>query len=230
MAQAAADFLADLPEAPRTLAVSWGKTMSEVAHAIAPSWSDGTTVVQANGGLSLPGPVGDPASVITRLARQARGSTVLLTAPAIVESADLARALRREKTIAAVLDQARQADVLMFSLGALSHESVLVTSGCLLPRDERILAERGAVGDAVGRFFNAQGVAVSDDLEERSIGLDLDDVINSRLAVAVATGPEKWPVAEACVRRGLCDVLVTDEATAVHLQERLGSGSQKELS
>ena len=220
VAQAAAEYLADLPTPPRVLAVSWGRTMRDLANAIPPSWAQAVTVVQANGGLSRPGP-GDPAAIITTLARQSRGSTVFLPAPAIVDSPKLAQALLREPSIAEVTNLARSADVLLFSLGAISHESVLVKSGCLLPRDVEMLQQRGAVGDAVGRFIDANGEAISPELEDRSIGLSLRDVLDAKLAIAVASGEEKYAVAEACVRRGLCDVLVTDEATAIHLGRRL---------
>ena len=220
VAQAAAEYLSDLPIAPRTLAVSWGQTMSDLAQAIPPSWAKSVTVVQANGGLSRPGP-GDPAAIITSLARQSRGSTVFLPAPAIVESPVLAAALLREPSIAAVTSLARQADVLLFSLGAVSYESVLVKSGCLLPSDVAMLLARGAVGDAVGRFIGPDGTAISPELEERSVGLTLADVKNAKLAIAVSAGREKHQVAEACVREGLCAVLVTDEDTAIHLGRRL---------
>lgn len=220
VAQAAAEYLADLPVAPRTLAVSWGQTMSDLARAIPPSWAQNVTVVQANGGLSRPGP-GDPAAIITSLARQSRGSTVFLPAPAIVESPVLAQALLREPSIAEVTSVARDADVLLFSLGAVSHESVLVKSGCLLPGDVEMLLERGAVGDVVGRFIGPDGTPISPELEARSVGLTLVDVKNAKLAVAVAAGEQKHRVAEACLRRGLCHVLVTDEDTAAHLTRRL---------
>lgn len=225
VARAAAEYLADLPTKPRTLAVSWGRTMSDLANAVPPSWADAVTVVQANGGLTRPGP-GDPAAIITSLARQSRGSTVFLPAPAIVDSPRLAAALRREPSIAEVLQLARSADVLLFSLGAISHDSVLVKSGNLKPADERLLRDRGAVGDAVGRFLDRAGHPVSPELEERSIGLDLSDLLNAKLAVAVASGETKFAVAEACVRRGLCRVLVTDEHTATYLIRHLADPNQ----
>lgn len=220
VAQAAAEYLADLATPPRTLAVSWGQTMSDLARAIPPSWAEEVTVVQANGGLSRPGP-GDPAAIITTLARQTRGTTVFLPAPAVVESPELAAALLREPSIAEVTGLARGADVLLFSLGAVSHESVLVKSGCLSHADVDHLVAEGAVGDAVGRFIGPDGTVVCPHIDARSVGLTLDDVVGAKLAIAVAAGVEKHRVAEACVRRALCDVLVTDEETATQLARRL---------
>lgn len=220
VARAAGDFLADLSPSPRTVAVSWGWTMSELARAIPPDWAPGPVVVQANGGLSRPGP-GDPASIISSLARQGRGSSVFLPAPAIVDSPRLAEALRREPSIAEVMTLARSADVLVYSLGHVHHGSVLVRSGCLREQDEAMLTRRGAVGDVVGRFINRDGQPVSEELQARSIGLDLADVAGAEMSIAVAAGEEKHAVAEACVRHGLCRVLVCDSTMAVHLIQQL---------
>ena len=81
-------------------------------------------------------------------------------------------------------------------------------------------------GLAEGRFLDNAGNPVSPELEERSIGLDLADVLSARLAVAVASGEAKFAVAEACVRRGLCHVLVTDELTAAYLIRHLAAPDQ----
>ncbi|WP_305956295.1 sugar-binding domain-containing protein, partial [Xanthomonas oryzae] len=53
VAQAAADCLTALRPVPRTLGVSWGKTLRAVAEALPDGWANGVTVVQLNGGVSL---------------------------------------------------------------------------------------------------------------------------------------------------------------------------------
>ncbi|WP_258566825.1 sugar-binding domain-containing protein [Microbacterium sp. Se5.02b] len=49
VAQAAADFLTALRPVPRTLGVSWGRTLRAVAEALPDGWANGVTVVQLNG-------------------------------------------------------------------------------------------------------------------------------------------------------------------------------------
>src|SRR5699024_8843816 len=116
VAAAAGELLADLRPTPGTLAVSWGRTMTEVARQVPPSWAEQTVVVQANGGLSQHGADG-PGGVVAELARQARGTAVFLQAPAVVGSRSLATTLMADSAVRRVLDRARAADVLMFSLG-----------------------------------------------------------------------------------------------------------------
>lgn len=216
VARAAADFLADLRPSPKTLAISWGRTMAALAEAIPPGWSNQVTVVQANGGVSHPSE-GAPTTVIDLLAQQSRGKPVFLPVPALVTSAMLAKALAEEDQVRTVLQMARGADVLVFSCGALASDSVLVKSGCVQAGEIAEIKAKGCVGDVVGRYVDADGYPVSKDLEDRAIGLSLQDVIEAKLSIAVAAGAKKFQIAEAVVRRGLCDVLITDQQTAAYL-------------
>lgn len=220
VAEAAGELLADLRPSPATLAVSWGRTMNDLVAHVPPSWAEGTVVVQANGGLSQPG-TSNPATVVTELARQARGTGIFLQAPTIVDSATLAATLTQDGSVRRVLDRARAADVLLFSLGEPVETSVLVENGYISADDVARLASRGAVGDILGRFIDPDGVPADADLDARTIGLTLDDVRRSPMAIAVAAGTNKTTVALAAVTRGLCDVLVTDEDVAEGLLHNL---------
>ncbi|MEL4503404.1 sugar-binding domain-containing protein [Luteococcus sp. H138] len=216
VAGAAADALADLSPGPRIVAASWGYTMTALAEQVPSMWTERATVVQANGGLSHPG-WGDPASVITRLARQSNGTPVFLPAPAIIDSLALAPALRREPAIRGVLELARTAEAIVFSLGAATRESVLVQSGCLTAQQIDRLRERGAVGDVLARFLNCHGEPVDEDLQSRTIGLDLADIRAIPISIGVCAGPEKVAIARATLNQKICTVLVTDQRTATTL-------------
>lgn len=218
VAQAAGEYLADHGPALRTVAVSWGRTMGRVADQIPSDWATRPTLVQANGGLSRPGP-GSVAGVVGAMASRARGVPVFLPAPAIVESASLAEALGAEPVLRDVLDLARGADALVYSVGPAARDSVLVTSGFLDAAAIDEMVTRGCVGDVLGRFLDADGVPVDPALDARTIGLDLDDIRNATRSVAIAAGPGKAKAARTVARHGLCDVLITDEETASILIE-----------
>lgn len=215
VAAAAGDYLADRAETPRTVAVSWGRTIADVAAQVPPSWADRPTIVQANGGLSRPG--GADPSALAELARQAQGSALFLQAPAVVDTPGLARALTGNGSTRRVLDVARSADVLLYSPGERDAASVLVESGHLTAEEVAELAARGAVGDVLSRFLGTDGRPVDPDLDARTIGLDLDDVRRIALPVAVAAGASKVPATRVAVEHGLCRALITDEEIASQL-------------
>ena len=75
------------------------------------------------------------------------------------------------------------------------------------------------VGDVVGRFIDANGNIVDPGLDERTMGLSLEQLRAAANAIFVVSGEAKHPVARAVVTSGLCTVIVTDEATALALLE-----------
>ena len=219
-AQAAADYLATLRPVPRTLGISWGRTLDDVSRHLEDGWASGVDVVQINGGVSLNRRAGTAASTAVAIAQKAGGHATLLPSPAILERLETKRAIESDRAVAAVLDLASSADAYLFSAGAADASSVLVDSGYLTPDDVAGLVRRGAVGDVVGRYVDAAGAIVDERLDERTIGLPLESLRAAGLSIAVIAGAAKHAVADAVVSSGLCTVLVTDEETATHLIEK----------
>jgi deoxyribonucleoside regulator len=219
-AQAAADYLATLRPVPRTLGISWGRTLDDVSRHLEDGWASGVDVVQINGGVSLNRRAGTAASTAVAIAQKAGGHATLLPSPAILERLETKRAIESDRAVAAVLDLASSADAYLFSAGSADASSVLVDSGYLTPDDVAGLVRRGAVGDVVGRYVDAAGAIVDERLDERTIGLPLESLRAAGLSIAVIAGAAKHAVADAVVSSGLCTVLVTDEETATHLIEK----------
>ena len=65
---------------------------------------------------------------------------------------------------------------------------------------------RGAVGDIALRFFDNYGQAIQTDVDERVIGINLDQLAQVKRVVGVAGGPEKKEAILGALRGGLVDV------------------------
>jgi deoxyribonucleoside regulator len=219
VAQAAADYLAALRPVPRTLGISWGRTLSAVADRLRDGWATAVTVVQINGGVSLNRRAGTAATTAALIAEKASGHAVLLPSPAILERIETRLAIEADRTVAGVLELATTASAYLYSAGVVDESSVLVDSGYLTPADVAELVRKGAVGDVVGRYIDANGNTVDPALDERTVGLGLDQLRSADTAIFVVAGESKHDVARAVVTSGLCTVLVTDEATAQTLLE-----------
>jgi deoxyribonucleoside regulator len=213
-AQAAADYLAGLRPIPRTLGISWGRTLHEVSLHLKQGWAPGVNVVQINGGVSLSKRTGTAATTAVTIAQKAFGSATLLPSPAILERLETKQAIESDRAVAAVLEQAAGASAYLYSAGQADEHSALVDSGYLTPGQVADLVQKGAVGDIVGRYIDSNGDIVDPDLNERTIGIELSQLRSAHAAIAVIAGPSKHAVAKAIVRSGLCTVLVTDEDTA----------------
>jgi deoxyribonucleoside regulator len=219
VAQAAADYLSGLRPVPRTLGVSWGRTLNEIADRLPTGWATGVNVVQINGGVSLNRRPGTAATMAATIAQRAGGQAVLLPSPAILERIETKRAIEADRTVADVLALAGSASAYLYSAGVADGTSVLVESGYLTRSDIDELVRKGAVGDVVGRYIDANGHIVDPGLDERTVGLGLDELRAASISIFVVAGASKHDVARAIVMSGLCTVLVSDEGTANALLE-----------
>lgn len=219
VAAAAARYLADLSPPPRTLGVSWGRTLDAVAAQIQPGWTRGVHVVQVNGGLSRTRRATSASDMASRLAHHGGGTVTPLSVPAIVEKDATREALEGDRSVAGVLELARHCGAFLFSPGALAHDSVLVESGYLSSADVDGIAAAGGVGDVVGRFIDGEGGVVRDELDRRTLGVTLSDLRAGPWSIAVVAGAAKHRVCRAVVASRICNVLITDHHTAAHLLE-----------
>ena len=211
--QAAADYLAQLQ--PRTLGVSWGRTLDAIAERLPVGWASGVRVVQINGAMSSNG----RSDVTATIAARGGGTAVQLASPAILERLETKRAIEADRSVADVLTLAATASAYLYSAGVADASSVLVDSGYLTAADVDALVRRGAVGDVVGRYIDSVGNIVDPDLDARTVGLGLDQLRAAHTAIFAVAGEAKHGVARAVVTSGLCTVLVSDESTARALLE-----------
>jgi deoxyribonucleoside regulator len=223
VAQAAARMLAGLGKVP-LIGVSWGRTMSAVAHRLPPFWNEGVEVVLLNGAMNIRSPSTRTNNTAELFARSANGTATLLPVPAILGHAATRVALEQDPTIASVLELARRAPVICFGLGTISPDSVLVQSGFVTEGETAALKAKGAVGDILSRYVDAHGNIVDAAIDARTIGLDLRFCRERKFSIGVAAGKSKQAITLACLRAEYINVLVTDEQTARFLLDETHHG------
>ena len=150
--------------------------------------------------------------------------------PAILERRDTRRALEADRTVATVLNLAAGASAYLFSAGQANENSALVHSGSLSAEQIEVLVTRGAVGDVVGRYIDKTGAIVDAELDDRTLGIRLEQLRRASIAIAVIAGPAKHEIARAVVRSALATALITDEDTARALLAPPGAGLNSELA
>ncbi|WP_309085652.1 sugar-binding transcriptional regulator [Chelativorans sp.] len=223
VAQAASRYIVGLKPHVSLMGVSWGRTMSAVARFLPVNWSPGLHVVLVNGATNIRSTSSRAIAVAEEFAQSASGMATLLPVPAIVGKKSTREVLEQDPIIERVLRLAEEADVACFSMGGISHESVLVTSGYIEPEHIDRLRAEGAVGDILGRFVDASGAIVDPELDGRTIGLRLDLLKKKSRAIGIVSGREKHEVTRAALKAGYLSVLITDEASArAALEDRNG--------
>lgn len=224
LAPAAAECLVRSLSGQEVVGTAWGRTIRAMVDALpSRTWPD-MMIVQLNGGL---GPVGDlehSTDLARRMAQKLSAQLRLLPAPGIVSTRSASQALRSDAQIAGTLALAAKADVAIVGLGVPTPDSVLLRDGTIVSQEDlRQLQESGAVGDVGLRFVDAHGAPLDLEINERIIGLSLEQIKRIPRVIGVAGGEEKHEIILAALRGEILDVLVTDHATArALLAEREG--------
>ncbi len=197
-----------------SIGVSWGRTMLEVAAHLRPAWTAATEIVQLNGATSRSARPTRAHEIVERFGLTTGAAIRLMAAPAIVGTPELRDALEADPSVGETLAAARATSTAVFGMGVLGPDSVHIASGFVGDADLAALTDAGAVGDLLGRFLTVEGTIALSSVDRRTIGLPLDGLREKPLAVGVAGGAGRGPIALAALRAGCVNVLVADEATA----------------
>jgi deoxyribonucleoside regulator len=137
-----------------------------------------------------------------------------MAAPAIVGSAQLRDALMEDPAIRETVDVARSAPTAIFGLGIPAKDSPHLASGFVDEEEQARLRARGAVGDVIGRFLDADGGIAWPKLDRRTIGLPLHELARKPFRMGVAAGAGRGPITLAAIRAGAVNILACDDSTA----------------
>jgi len=192
------------------VAVSGGTVMANVAETINFSRPN-ITVVPARGGLGEQ--VEYQANTIAAtMATKLGGKYRMLHVPDGVSEDMLGAMLADHSNIHSVTEMIKQANVVIHGIG--QAREMAVRRGC----DEEFvtaLIKSGAVGEALGHYCTLTGKHVH---ITNSVGLQLDNLADIGLVIAVAGGRSKAEAIIAVTNAGGQDVLITDESAARAIQ------------
>jgi len=213
----AADCLVRCLQGDYVLGLTWGTSLLAVVDALpAQSWPD-MTVVQILGGLGHPEAETHGSELTHRTAEAFGARPRMLSAPGIVASKLVRDALLADPQISDTLALGERADVALVGIGVPVPDSVVAQAGILTEEEAERLIAQGVVGDIALRFFDADGQKVSHEINDRIIGLDLDQIQKIPRVIGVAGGAQKFKVIRAALRGNYVTVLITDDRIAERL-------------
>jgi len=160
----------------------------------------------------------NPYIIAEKIANKLDAPFYNIWAPAITQSKERAEIFKSEPWINCVLQKASKANIILFSVGEVSPSASLFKMGYLSSDELKRLREKGAVGDILSRFFNAQGDLVDDEIHERVISIPIDKLRDrGKIVIGIAGGPLKLNAIQGALNGKYINVLITDEETAQKL-------------
>ena len=212
----AAEYLYEIAKDGDIIGVSWGTTIYKMALNLKHKALKGVQIVQLKGGISH-SQNNTYAYEVVELFSEAF-STVgrYLPLPVMFDTVQIKELIERDKHIRNILDLGRQANIAVFTVGTVKDDALLFRLGYIDEKDREIIQKKAA-GDICSRFFDLNGNICDKDLDERTVGIKLEELKEKEKRILVAGSQRKITAIEASLRGGFANILVTDQYTAEEL-------------
>ncbi|MDK4741459.1 sugar-binding transcriptional regulator [Rhizobium sp. LEGMi198b] len=198
---------------------SWSQTIFKMVENIHPQKSaQAKYIVQTLGGMGDPSVQTHATQLTTRLARLTGAEPKLLPVQGVTSSREAKLLMMADPFVRETIELFGAISVAIVGIGAVEPSELLARSGNIFSsRELADLADAGAVGDISLRFFDGKGKPVKTPLDERVIGISLDELAKVDRVIALAGGEKKTAAIAGALRIGVIDTLVTDKFTAQRL-------------
>jgi DNA-binding transcriptional regulator LsrR (DeoR family) len=195
---------------------SWSATLLAMVDALHPvAGVRDTKVVQILGGVGDPSAAGHATHLIRRLAELLHGEADFLPAPGVVGSADARGILLEDPFVRRAMAVFDEISMALVGIGTVEPSGLLARSGNVFSPEELAgVRALGAVGDVCLRFIAADGSPIVTPLDDRVIGISLEQLKRTPRSIGVAGGERKVPAIRAALAGGWLNSLITDRHAA----------------
>ena len=207
---------------------SWSQTILKMIDNIHPMKNGkARLVVQMLGGIGNPNVQKHATHLTARMAQLTGATPLVLNAPAIASSREAKLVLLGDSYVREAMEQFENITLAIVGIGAVEPSQMLAESGNIFSESElNSLTESGAVAEISQRFLNSNGLVLKTPLNERVIGMSIEQLRKVPRVVALAGGKKKSTAIQAALKSGVINFLITDKFTAMRLlDEPLGGGA-----
>lgn len=218
--EAAAHFVEATLQTDEIIGVSsWSETILRMVENIHPMKSGkAKSVVQTLGGMGNPTVQMHANQLTARLAKLSGAEAHVLSAPGVAQSREAKLVLLGDPFVRETMDLFARITLAIVGIGAVEPSGMLARSGNVFSsRELADVAEAGGVGDMSLRFFDTNGAYVKTPLDDRVIGISLEELAKVDRVMALAGGQAKTEAIRGALKTGIIDLLITDKFTAGRL-------------
>ena len=193
------------------VAVGQGRNVAAVAESSGTIQPKECRFICGIGGTHRPGDIINADHISRLLSKKFGGSSESLYAPAYVENIQIKELLLQNGTIKETLDRGRKADIALVGIGDMNEDSYMVKMGWFTPQEINDASlTQGVIGDIAGYdFFNARGEHVNTVMDNRVIGLNVEELRQIPCVIAIASENTKAMAIMGALRTGAIDIIAT---------------------
>lgn len=214
--QAAAQYLQTNIQNNDTIAVGWGNTLKGVADYMYPLESKNLVFTPIIGGHSVDHSQLHSSTIASEMAAAVGGESLSINAPALVPSIKEKQAIIENQSIASVIEKTTNSNIAIFSLGnPLFSQSSIHKVNYFSQQELLELKKNNVVCDFVSiDFLNKGGKQKCTEISNRTIGIQIDNLLNIPTKICLISNEEKHESVLAALKAKYIDVLIIDKATA----------------
>lgn len=153
------------------------------------------------------------------LGKKINGQACFINASVIEENADTAKSIMQSKYFTDIKNNWKNLDIAIVSIGGGLNEKSQWRD-LLTAADVEELKNREVVGDCCGRFYDRYGKIIKGNIDNRTIGLTLENLAHIPISITMLFEKKKvssaWPI----LKKGIINTLIIDEDTAIELLKR----------
>jgi len=211
----AAKFIADLLEDGDRIGVGWGGTLFEISKNLQHLSRKNSIIVQLFGNLDT-GEADDFANdILSQFATKLDvKSSHIIPCPVIVDNQIIFDILMHDDKIKTSMNLAKSCNKLLINIGLPSTDNCLFKGGYINEKDVKNLQANSAAGCIGCRFYDEEGNIVDQQLDNRTIGISMEDIHKADSVITCVSGDHKAKALHAALKAGMLDVIIVDTVAA----------------
>ena len=215
--QVAANYIIKNLKNVKSIGIGWGSTLAELVKEYPYENREDVKIVPLVGGMGTQQVDIHANQLAYELAKKMNGVCAYLYAPAMIESEELKKRLIDMQDVKSVLEDARKVDLALVGIGNPYKESTLEKIGYLKQEDIEDLRKCNAIGDIISRFLDSNGQPINHPINEKVIGITLDELKKIQIVIGVVEGTNKLESIRGALKGNYLDILIIDELSASEL-------------
>lgn len=213
IAKRSAELVRHLIQENDNVGISWGSTLSKMVNVLEPKTGKEGTICPLAGGPSNINTKFHVNTLVYEMSRILQGRAIYINSSVIQETQEQAATVFSTKRFQELTDLWDKLDLAIVGIGGTLEDNVSQWRDLLTSRDYQRLSQEHAVGEVCCRFIDQEGNNVYQDLQNRTIGLTLEQLKKVPKSVAVAYGDNKANAILAIIKKKYINHLVTDRKT-----------------
>ncbi|MDN6243201.1 MAG: MarR family transcriptional regulator [Tetragenococcus koreensis] len=201
----------------KSLGIGWGSTLNKFAEAASFHHFEDLSIVPLIGGVDVSNVKNQSNHLAFILSQKYNCNVDYFYAPAIAESLEMKETFDKSQFINNIIRKGKNVDMAIAAVGNPIESSSYRKLGYFSEEDSREMKEKNVIGYILATFFNQEGQPVATNISQKMIGINLEDLMNIKEVVVVASGKEKAPSIQYLLKQPVIDHLIIDSEIAATL-------------